>query len=257
MTAPEAAAELGTNRTGISNLEAGRFGASAERVRTLARIYACPDKAYIDALAAMAEERVKGWWEEYRGSLPVGWLDLAELEHHAVSLRSMQSMHMPGLLHTEEYAKAVFATAVPELAPVELRRRLSHRMKRRDILDREPPLHCTFLVHEAALRMQTGGSKVAGSQLTYLAEASERDNITVRAITFAAGGFPHAGGSVLYAAGPVPRLDTVQMDTGHGEVLIDADAHLSNYRAILDRIEELCLTPEETRDLILKIVRDS
>jgi hypothetical protein len=252
----EAADQLGMDRTRISNTEAGRFGVSADRVRTFARVYACPDQAYIEALAAMAEERGKGWWEEYRGILPVGWLDLAELEHHAVAMRSMQTMFIPGLLQTEEYAKAVFATAVPELTPVELRRRLSHRMRRRDILDREEPARCTFLVHEAALRMQIGGAGVARSQLISLAEASERDNITVRAITFATGGIPDAGSFVLYAAGPVPGLDTAQLEAGHGEVLLDAETHLGNYRAILDRIEEVSLTPEETRDLILDIARN-
>jgi hypothetical protein len=204
----------------------------------------------------MAEERGTGWWDDYRGTLSVEWLDLAELEYHATGMRSMQSLYIPGLLQTEDHARAVLGNAVPELSPVELRRRLSHRMKRRDILDKgAPPIKCTFLVHEAALRMQIGGPKVARAQLEYLAEASERENITVRAVAFTAQGVPDTGSSVHYVYGPVPGLDTVQVDTGHGQVLLDADTHLVNYRAILDRIEEVALGPEETRDLILDIAR--
>ncbi|MFF4736771.1 helix-turn-helix domain-containing protein [Streptomyces sp. NPDC001262] len=256
MSAPQAAAQLGTNRTGISNIEAGRFGVSAERVRSLARIYSCADQRYVDALAAMAEERVKGWWEEYRGTVDVGALDLAELEYHARGLRTVQIMHMPGLVQTEDYARAVLGTAIPEPSPVELRRRLSYRMKRRDVMDRADPPVCTFLIHEAAMRMEFGGPRVSRRQLEYVLESSERENITVRAIPFSVGGFPNAGTSTKYAVGPVPQLDTVHLDVAHGSALLDAETHLVNYRAILDRTEEMSLTSEATRELMHKIARE-
>ncbi|CAM5730190.1 Transcriptional regulator OS=Streptomyces microflavus OX=1919 GN=Smic_42980 PE=4 SV=1 [Streptomyces microflavus] len=111
----EAAALLGTDRTTISNTESGRFGVSGDRVRTWAAGYACADEAYVEALVAMAEERGRGWWEDYRNELTSGPLDLAELEHHAAGIRAVQLMHMPGLIQSEDYARAVFAEAVPEL----------------------------------------------------------------------------------------------------------------------------------------------
>lgn len=255
MSAPQAAEQLGTNRTGISNIEAGRFGVSHERVRALARIYECADVAYIDALAAMAEERVKGWWEEYRGGVSTGALDVAEMEYHARALRTVQIMHVPGLLQTEDYAQVVLATAIPKPAPAELRRRLSYRMKRRDILDKADPPQCTFLIHEAAMRMTVGGPKVMRTQLERLLEASERDNITVRAIPFSAGAFHNTGMSTVYASGPVPKLDTVHLDVSHGSALLDAETHLANYRAIMDAVEEIALPPEGTRELIHDIAQ--
>ncbi|MGK5640908.1 helix-turn-helix domain-containing protein [Streptomyces sp. URMC 126] len=251
----EAAALLGTDRTSISNTESGRFGVSGQRVRTWANHYGCPDLAYIDALAAMAEERGKGWWEEYRGDLSAGVLDLAELEHHARALRAIQIMHMPGLLQTEEYARAVFAEAVPPASSALLRRRLSHRLRRRDVLDGQNPPDCTFLIHEAALRLRFGGPKVADAQLRYLLEQSERDNVTVRVIPFDAGGFPNAGSSALYVYGPVPQLDTVQTDTPNGGMFLDAETRLANYRAVLDRVEEKSLSPDRSRDFILHTAR--
>ncbi|KUJ70666.1 DNA-binding protein [Streptomyces albus subsp. albus] len=255
MSVAAAGEELGTDRTRISNMEAGRLGMSEERIRALAAIYQCGDQPYVDALAAMATERVNGWWEEYRGTLHAGVLDLAELEHHAVGLRWLQSMHMPGLLQTEAYAKAVFSTAVPALTTLELRRVLSHRLRRRDVLDRDVPPHCTFLIHEAALRMEFGGPKVLRDQLEYVLEASFREHVTVRAIPFAAGGFPGAGSSTLYATGPVPQLDTVELDVATGVTLIDAETLLSNYRLIMDRAEERSLTPEDTREFIHTIAQ--
>ncbi|WP_031230907.1 Scr1 family TA system antitoxin-like transcriptional regulator [Streptomyces niveus] len=251
----QAAEVLGTDRTTISNTESGRFGVSPERVRTWAGHYACPDAAYVDALAAMAAERFTGWWEDYRDDLASGALDLAELEHHAVGIRCVQIVYMPGLLQNEDYARAVFAEVVPPFSAASQRRRISHRLKRRDVLDRENPPTCTFLIHEAALRMTFGGPVVARAQLDYLLKESERENVTVRAIPFEAGGFPESGSSTQYVYGPVPQLDTVQTDTPTGPAFLDAETRLANYRAVLDRIEERSLDPERSRDFIRGIAQ--
>jgi len=64
--------------------------------------------------------------------------------------------------------------------------------------------------------MQFGGREVAHAQLRHLAEATEREHVTLLVIPFSAGDFPIAGQSVLYAEGPVPQLDTVHIDTVHG-----------------------------------------
>lgn len=250
-----AAEKLGVDRTRISNMEAGRLGVSEERIRTMAVIYSCADQAYIDALVGMAAERSHGWWDEYRDRLAADAADLAELEHHAVGLRTVQIMHLPGLLQTEDYAKAVLSTAEPEPTPVQLRVRLSYRLRRRDVLDRDHSPQCTFLIHEAAFRMQFGGPKVARRQLDYIADASHRDNVTVRVIPFSAGGFPHAGGSTTYVLGPVPKLDTVQLDAPTGVAFLDGDTHLANYRRVLDRIEQLSLNPEDSRTFIHTIAQ--
>jgi transcriptional regulator with XRE-family HTH domain len=252
----EAADSLGTNRSHVTNMELARFGVSEERVRSLAALYTCPDSAYVDALASMTGERKPGWWEEYRGTLAAGGLDLAELEYHASNLLVLEIMHMPGLLQTEEYARAVLSEAVPAWSPTELRRRLSHRMRRRDILDRDDPPPCTFLIHESALRMRFGAQWVLRAQLNSLLEASERKNVTIRVIPLDAGGFPIAGISVTYASGPVPQLDTVQFDTVLGPVFLDAESQLANHRAVLNRTTKSALHAKDSRDFIRAIEQD-
>lgn len=251
----EAAAMLGTDRTTISNVESGRFGVSAGRVRAWAGQYRCPDDAYVDALAEIAAERISGWWDDYRGDLSNESLDLAEMEHHAVAIRSVQIMYIPGLLQTEDYTAAVFDESVPPPSPVRRRRLVSHRLRRRDVLDRPDLTSCLFLVHESALRMVYGGSGVARGQLDYLLKQSERENVTVRAIPFAAGGFPYASSSAYYIRGAVPQLDTVQTDTSTGSGFQDSETSLENWRVALDRTEEKALDPESSRDFIRHIAQ--
>ncbi|MCC3778681.1 Scr1 family TA system antitoxin-like transcriptional regulator [Streptomyces sp. UNOB3_S3] len=256
LTPARAAELLGTDRASISNTEAGRFGVSGERVRTWASHYKCPDAAYVDALAAMAEERVKGWWEDSRGTISTGALDLAEAEYHAQALTSLQVVYIPGLLQTEEYARAVFGQSVPKLAPLDVQRRVSYRMQRKRVTERSPATPCTFLIHEAALRMIFPGVDGQRRQLERLVEASDQDGISIRVITFATGAFPGANSSLTFASGAVPQLDTVALDTAHGSVLLDAQSHLENYRCILKRTLETSLPPRKSRDFINRIARE-
>ncbi len=79
--------------------------------------------------------------------------------------------------------------------------------------------------------------------------------MTVLVIPFTHGAFPGAGHTVVYTEGPVRQLDTVQVDNSHGPVFLHADGQLAKYRAQLDLLEDLALSPERSRDFIRRIAR--
>ncbi|MFI2505974.1 helix-turn-helix domain-containing protein [Streptomyces sp. NPDC018972] len=253
MSAEYAAGLLGVDRSRISNMESGLRGISAERLRTLACNCDCTDETYVDALAEMAEPSQAGWWERYRGSLPQGLLDISETEAYAVRLRGANTVHVPGLLQTSEHAMAIFRAVVPQLPEHEVALRLAHRSERQSVITRDDPVPYVAVIHEAALRMQFGGRDVARGQLKYLLEVSEWDNVTVLVLPFDQGAFPGAGQTVVYAEGPVPQLDTVQIDNSHGPDFLHSDGQLAKYRAQLDLLEDLALSPERSRDFIREI----
>jgi transcriptional regulator with XRE-family HTH domain len=256
VTTEYAASLLGIDRTRLSNMESGIRPFSPERVRTLACNYACTDGRYVDALVAMAADKERGWWERHRGTLPSGLLDIAELEWHATRVRTTQVMHAPGLLQTEEYARAVFAAVLPPLTRLEVELRVAHRMERQQVFERPDPLPYLAYVHEAALRMPYGGTEATRQQLRHLGSQSERENIEVRVISTSEGGFPGAGHALLYADGAVPRLDTVQLDSAHGPDFTHAEAQLTKYRSHLDWMDGAAMTSTASRDLIHKIARE-
>lgn len=259
MTTEHAAKLLGVPRTNVPNMESGRSGISPDRVRTLASNYGCADAEYVDALAAMAANaanREKGWWEAYRDQLRDGFLDIAEMEWHAKRLRVAVTVHLPGLLQTEDHARAIFSTVVPPLPKAEVELRVAHRLDRQQVLGRPEPPALDAIVHEAGLRMEFGGPAVARHQLRHLLRMSERDNVTIHVIPFKAGGFPGAGQSVIYAETAVPRLDTVELDSTHGAEFIDTEAQLAKYRAQLDAAEALALAPDASHDFIRTLADD-
>ncbi|MFG2650253.1 helix-turn-helix domain-containing protein [Streptomyces sp. NPDC048436] len=253
MSAEFAAGLLGVDRGKISHIETGMRAIGPDRLRTLACNCECQDERYVEALAEMAELGKRGWWDRYRGSLPQGLLDIAELEAYSARMRAAYSMHVPGLLQTSEHALAVFRAVIPELPQHEIALRLAHRVERQQVLDAENAPDFMAIVHEAALRMQFGGRDVARAQLFDLLKRSEQANVTLLVIPFEAGAFPGAGQTVLYAEGPVPQLDTVQIDNSHGPDFLHAEGQLTKYRAHLDWMEGIALSPDDSRALIRSI----
>ncbi|GAA1304933.1 Scr1 family TA system antitoxin-like transcriptional regulator [Streptomyces sp. NBC_00053] len=255
MTTTQAADLLGTSSGQLSNIEVARFGVSADRVRVAAHTYSCTDQALVDALVAMTGDRKRGWWEEYREILPPKLLDLAEIEHHGTGLHAAHSIHIPGLLQTVDHAREIYRQAVPELSPPEIEHRVSYRIKRQEVLYRTSPIPYRAVIHEAALRMKFGGSDIARDQLQHLLKMSELPRTTIRVIPFEATYYPGSGQSVYYVRGPVPALDTAQLDQSHGPVFIDAEAQLTQYRLLLERLDAAALDIGRSQELIHKVAR--
>ncbi|MFG2877790.1 helix-turn-helix domain-containing protein [Streptomyces sp. NPDC048337] len=256
VTAEFAAGLLGMDRGKIPNIESGVRTLSAERLRTLAANYGCTDEVYLGALLAMAQPRTRGWWDQYRGKVSAGMLDIAELEWHAERLHTVQTVHIPGVLQTEDYARSIFSAVLPELSRLEVELRVSLRQERRRVLDRPNPVGYTGFVHEAALRMHFGGRQAARSQLEYLGEQSTADHITIRVLPVSQGSFPGAGHALLYAEGIVPQLDTAQLDSAHGPDFMHAEDQLCKYRSHLEWMEANALDASASRDFIHRVCKE-
>ncbi|MER6356990.1 helix-turn-helix transcriptional regulator [Streptomyces sp. NPDC001634] len=251
LNAREAAALLEVSPAQITHIESGLAGVSEKRLRRLTSHYACTDAEFTDALVAMATDRARGWWEEYRDLLPGSFLDLSELDHHSSFLHEVSIVFVPGLLQTENYARAVFSSRVPELTPDELELRVRHRMARQKI-----SVPYEALIHEAALRIRVSDRATWQAQLVRLVELSEAAHITLRVIPFDLDGFSRASSTMTYAGGPVPKLDTVVRDAPHGSVFIDSEAQLNAYRTRFRKVEAVSLDPVRSRDFIHRLTKE-
>ncbi|SDN04157.1 Helix-turn-helix domain-containing protein [Streptomyces sp. cf386] len=256
LTGREAAALLGVSSTQINQIESGLTGVSEKRLRRLAANYSCVDDGLIDALIAIATDRTRGWWEEYRGMLPTPFLDLAELEHHSTYRRDVELLFIPGLLQTDDYARAAFSSRIPELPNEELELRVHHRMQRKVILEAPTPTSYEAVIHEAALRIRVSNRATSRAQLTRVLEVSEADHITVRVVPFDLDGFGGAWSPMMLAGGTVPKLDTAVRDAPHGTGFIDSEAQLGVFRTLFRKVEAVSLDPARSRDLISRLAKE-
>ncbi|MCX4590571.1 helix-turn-helix transcriptional regulator [Streptomyces sp. NBC_01549] len=255
LTAREAARVLGTISVTMSQIESGVAGVSEVRLRRIAAQYACGNAELVDALAEMATDRTRGWWEEYRDVLPSEFLDLAELEHHARFIQVIATAHVPGLLQTEEYARAVFGYWIPPLPDSELELWVAYRMRRQQLLAREDVPYEAVL-HESVLRTRVADRATALAQLGELLRQSERPNVALRVIPFEVDGFAGASSSLVYVGGRVAALDTVQRDTPYGSAFVDASAQLGAMRTLFRKVESASLDTKQSRDFIHRLSKE-
>lgn len=257
MTPQAMAAALGTDPPKISQMESGRAGISPERLRSWASASKCNNTPLIEALVVMAQDRGRRWWDEYRGMMPAGFLNIAEMEHHADGTRGITSWattYIPGLLQTGSYAGAVFARIRPPLPRHDIDSRTAFRVQRQRFIVEGKPYRA--FVHEAALRMQFGGPSVLRDQLASLLVDTERSNVTVRAIPFDVDTFPGAGENLCLASGTVPELDTVQIDLTQGPQFIHAETELWTYRSMITEMENTALSVDASHDFVHRILKD-
>lgn len=73
-----------------------------------------------------------------RERFPVFVQDFIDYEAGAITLLSYEAQVIPGLLQTEDYARAVFAGLYPPISREEEEERLSARLDRQKLFDRRP-----------------------------------------------------------------------------------------------------------------------
>ena len=95
---------------------------------------------------------------------------------------------MPGLLQTEDYARAVFRTRFG-VTDEEIDEQVAARLKRQEILARDEPPALWVIVDESVLRRPVGGRYVMREQIGHLIEAARRPHVSVQVIS-SSGGCP-------------------------------------------------------------------
>ncbi|MGN9915505.1 helix-turn-helix domain-containing protein [Micromonospora palomenae] len=131
--------------------------------------------------AILGRDAAELWPEPFRRRDLPWFRPWPELEQDAVSIRCYQSLLVPGLLQTEEYARALLRTG--GLLPLsEVEQVVAGRMERQRILDRDHPPQLVFVIDEAVLCRRVGDRAVMARQLAHLAAAAEREHVQVRLI---------------------------------------------------------------------------
>ncbi|MFQ6326546.1 helix-turn-helix domain-containing protein [Nocardia sp. CWNU-33] len=191
------AKELGFTLSYWSKVEKERILAEDKLKRLMSLLEF--DPAERDEMLRLREiAKQRGWWSSYAGLLSDEVSRLYGLEYGAHNIRSYASVLIPGLLQTEDYARAVIANDTARVRQVEIDRWVELRMRRQQRLTGAEPLYFTALVGEAALTQRTGGTEVLKGQLRHLVSIVQelRDSVDIRVIPFdAPGGALLAGAS--------------------------------------------------------------
>lgn len=199
----------------------------------------------------------QGWLRPYHSELPEEYAAYISFEAEARSVRNYESLFVPGLLQTEDYARAVIAGTLPMASPTEVEQRVQARMERQELLTAERRLELWAIVDEAALRRTVGGVHVMQAQLRHLIEAADQPNVTFQVIPFGAGAHPGMPGSFVYMEfGEPTDPELVYVDTLAGDLFLEADADLRRYSQMFNHLRASALSPAQTTDMISTIAEE-
>lgn len=178
-------------------------------------------------------------------------------EAEAQTLLTYSAILIPGLLQTEDYARAVIRGMLPELSSEEVERRVIARMDRQAALSKENPLRLWLVVDEAALRRQIGGPQVMRTQIKHLLESSERPEITLQVLPFEAGPHPAMLGEfIILKFEDPPAPDIVYIDGLAGDLFADDDSSIKRYATAFEHLRAIASSPSASREVLSSLIRN-
>ncbi|MGF7237163.1 MAG: helix-turn-helix domain-containing protein [Frankia sp.] len=258
ITREEAGWHIRASESKISRLELGRVSFKERDVADLLTLYgvtADPERGPL--LSLVGEANTPGWWHSFTDVLP-GWFQpYIGLEEAASLIRAYELQFVPGLVQTEEYARAVITNGATATSPEVIDRRVGVRMNRQRILTRPDGPKLWVVVDEAALRRPIGGRAVMRAQLEHLIAISHKPNLTLQVMPFRFGGHAAEGGAFTILRFPEPDLaDIVYLEHLAAAIYLDKREEVDRYQEAMNRLSVDGVSPERTPDLLAVISKE-
>ncbi|MGO4752928.1 DUF5753 domain-containing protein, partial [Streptomyces sp. 2MCAF27] len=193
-----------------------------------------------------------GWWQRFHDILPDWFSVHVSLEGAAAVIRAYEPHFIPGLLQTEDYARAIMRTgAVGQVDPEESERHVALRMERQTLLTREDAPHLWVVLDETVLRRPVGTPEVMRGQIDRLLTATERPNVTLQIAEFSSGHHPGTYGPFVLFRFAVPELpDMVYVEYLTGAVYLDERVEVASHLEVLDRMAAQAATARRTKEIL-------
>lgn len=157
-----------------------------------------PDIKFAEACDMVFPER-DGWFArfwaaqaQWKGYSPL-FTPWVAYESSAQAIRWWTAGFVPGLLQTEDYARAAIRAWLP-LDEASIEQDIAKRLERQEILTRQAPTDLLALLDACVLYRQVGTAAVMSAQCAHLVKMAERPNVTIQVVPDGLAGLPGAIG---------------------------------------------------------------
>ncbi|WJY38819.1 helix-turn-helix transcriptional regulator [Streptomyces sp. P9-2B-2] len=234
---------LGWDWSLFGKMESGQAIGGPEVAEALDQYYGTP--RLLLTLWELAAADPTQFKERYRRYMTLE-AEALSLCHYAVSI-------LPGLLQTEGYAHDVLV--VGGTKGEELTRQVEARVGRRKLLmgDDAPPFRT--ILSEAVLRTPLDDAEEWRKQLTHLAEAAERPNLTLQVLPHDAGPHGLVSTAVMFLRLPDGRTVAYTENAHRGE-LIEETSSVERLQRAYDAVRDLAMSPAESRKFVMRMLEE-
>jgi transcriptional regulator with XRE-family HTH domain len=252
LTQDDVASQLDWHPTKVMRIETGRTSPHPNDVRVMLGLYGLAEPDLRDALIQLAKDaRQRGWWYSYRDVLPSRFELFLGLESEADAIRDFDLAMIPGLLQTEDYARALIRGQMAYDA-AEVERRVEVRMERQKLLTREDRPQLWAIMDEAAVRRVVGGRAIMRAQLLHLInEGGDLGPTTIQVLPFSAGPHPgQAGPFIILGFAEPTEPEVVYMETVGGNLYVDKPEEVRLFTTVFDQLTAVALSPVQSRAML-------
>ncbi|MFJ9173870.1 helix-turn-helix transcriptional regulator [Streptomyces sp. NPDC102360] len=235
---------IGYSLEQVASVERGRRPAKA--AFTVAADRALDSRGVLEALQDEVD----------RAKLPRFFRNFALIEAEVMSRFSYDPLLVPGLLQTEEYARAVFAGHCPPLSEEIIDQHTEARLSRQKLLIRAPLAELSFIISEEALRDPVGGMGTMRGQCQHLLEVSTLRNIEVQVMPAKRGFHPGKNGPFVVVESKEHHQLGYFESQGVGCVVGDA-VEVSAFALRYGKLRSQALNIEESARLIERMAGET
>lgn len=240
MTQAQLSKRLGYSEDLISKIETGAATPTIEFARDCDTMFAT--HGAIESLARLVR---KG------GAFPSWMWEWVEFERKAHTLRNWEPLLIPGLLQTEQYARALLRRR-PGATGEQIDEQATARLERQKILEREDPPLLWVMMDEGVLHREVHDADVMRGQLKALIEASQRSNITVQVVRADAPVPGLAGAFAIASFNGTP--DVVYLESARAGRVTENPEDVQDIMNIWEAIRTEALPPRASLDLIAQVM---
>ncbi|WP_327238037.1 helix-turn-helix domain-containing protein [Streptomyces sp. NBC_01317] len=256
LTREQAGALLRVTAATVRRMEAAEVGLKIPYVQMLLPAYGVPEPEIAVFLQLADEASRPGWWQHFHDILPDWFSGYVSLEEAARTIRTYEPHFVPGLLQTEEYARAILAPGALGLAssPARIERQVALRLERQTLLTRSDAPVVWAVLDETVLRRPVGSPALMRAQIDRLLEASELPHVTIQMAEFASGHHPGTYSPFTLFRFDLPELpDMVYIEHLTGALYLDGHAEVTAHMEAMDRMVAHAESAHRTRRLIAGI----
>lgn len=256
ITRADAGYTIRASESKMSRLELGKVSFKERDVADLLMFYGVTDpQERASVLGLLREANRPAWWRRYEEVLPDWFQDYIGLEQAAERIRTYETHFVPGLLQTDDYSRAVLASALPPRSPGEVDRAVALRATRKQLLARERSPLVWAVLDEAALRRPVGSEQVRRAQLEHLLELASGPHVTLQVLPSDRPVHAASSGAFTMLRFAEPDLpDLVYVEHLINALYIDRPDHVIRYTEVMDRLAVESLTPRETLAFVAGLV---
>ncbi|HEV7450482.1 MAG TPA: helix-turn-helix transcriptional regulator [Pseudonocardiaceae bacterium] len=264
LTVRAAAARLEWSEAKIWRIETGQTSLRSFDVETMCKVYGASADLTEGLMGLAKETKARGWWHSYGDAIPEYFDVYVGLEEAASHFSWYESELIPGLLQTEDYARAVIQADNPGVDDTEIEQRVHVRIARQALLTRvtDPPT-LQVVLNEAILHRPVGGGKVMVRQLERLIEAGALPTVSLRVMPFGAGlhhGIMSGTFEILRfplnGNGQDTEPPTVYVESFTGALYLDKPREVDRYDTAFTNIWVSSLDERASQELISQVARE-